>query len=216
MKNEINHICPKCNFHIKTSVEKHINSCDGRGPRRKIKRGKAGGWNKDINYIEKLGTNWYTDYVNKLSNGVKESYIRGDRREANEQMRREKISKKMKEVGGGYRKGSGRGKKGRYKGYWCDSSWELAWVIYNIDHGIKFERNSESFKYNFQGKDHKYYPDFKIDDTFFEIKGYITEQSVSKLESFKNKIELIDKNKIKLFLKYVIEKYGKDFIRLYD
>lgn len=32
----------------------------------------------------------------------------------------------MKEVGGGYRKGSGRGKKGRYKGYWCDSSWELA------------------------------------------------------------------------------------------
>ena len=64
----------------------------------------------------------------------------------------------MKEVGGGYRKGSGRGKKGRYKGYWCDSS-------------FKFERNSESFKYNFQGKDHKYYPDFKIDDTFFEIKG---------------------------------------------
>jgi len=41
-------------------------------------------------------------------------------------------------------------------------------------------------------------------------------QSVSKLESFKNKIELIDKNKIKLFLKYVIEKYVKDFIRLYD
>jgi hypothetical protein len=45
---------------------------------------------------------------------------------------------------------------------------------------------------------------------------FITEQSVSKLESFKNKIELIDKNKIKPFLKYVIEKYGKDFIKLYD
>lgn len=121
-----------------------------------------------------------------------------------------------KKASGGYRKGSGIGKKGWYKGYWCDSSWELAWVVYNIDHGIKFERNFESFKYNFQGKEHNYYPDFKIDDTFFEIKGYITEQSVSKLESFKNKIELIDKNKIKPFLKYVIEKYGKDFIKLYD
>ena len=216
MRVKINHICPKCNFHIKASVEKHINSCDGRGPRRKIKRGKAGGWNKGINYIEKYGIDWYNDYVNKLSKGVKESYVRGDRKEIDENSRRDKISKKMKEVGGGYRKGSGRGKKGRYKGYWCDSSWELAWVIYNIEHQIKFKRNTKGFKYNFKGKEHKYYPDFKIGDTFFEIKGYVTEQSISKIDGFKSKIEVIDKNKIKPFLKYVIEKYGKDFINLYD
>ena len=216
MRVKINHICPKCNFHIKASVEKHINSCDGRGPRRKIKRGKAGGWNKGINYIEKYGIDWYNDYVNKLSNGVKESYDRGDRKEIDENSRRDKISKRMKEVGGGYRKGSGRGKKGRYKGYWCDSSWELAWVIYNIEHQIKFKRNTKGFKYNFKGKEHKYYPDFKIGDTFFEIKGYVTEQSISKIDGFKSKIEVIDKNKIKPFLKYVIEKYVKDFIKLYD
>ena len=216
MRVKINHICPKCNFHIKASVEKHINSCDGRGPRRKIKRGKAGGWNKGINYIEKYGIDWYNDYVNKLSKGVKESYVRGDRKEIDENSRRDKISKRMKEVGGGYRKGSGRGKKGRYKGYWCDSSWELAWVIYNIEHQIKFKRNTKGFKYNFKGKEHKYYPDFKIGDTFFEIKGYVTEQSISKIDGFKSKIEVIDKNKIKPFLKYVIEKYGKDFIKLYD
>jgi len=37
---------------------------------------------------------------------------------------------------GGKRIGSGRGKSGWYKGYWCDSSWELAYVIYNIDHDV--------------------------------------------------------------------------------
>lgn len=31
---------------------------------------------------------------------------------------------------GGYREGSGRGNKGRYKGIHCDSSWELAFVLW--------------------------------------------------------------------------------------
>jgi hypothetical protein len=42
---------------------------------------------------------------------------------------------------GQYREGSGRGKKGRYKGHWYDSSYELAFVIYALDHGFWFERN---------------------------------------------------------------------------
>ena len=44
---------------------------------------------------------------------------------------------------GGYRKGSGVGKGGWYKGYWCDSSYELAWIIFNIEHGNLFTRNTE-------------------------------------------------------------------------
>ena len=28
----------------------------------------------------------------------------------------------------------GYGKHGWYKEYWCDSSWELAYVIYNLDY----------------------------------------------------------------------------------
>ena len=57
--------------------------------------------------------------------------------------RKRKISETMKKnpLCGGKRHGSGRGKKGWYKGYWCDSSWELALVIYNLEHNIKFERN---------------------------------------------------------------------------
>ena len=74
----------------------------------------------------------------------------------------------QKHLMGGHRKGSGRGKKGTYKGYYCDSSWELAYVVYNIDHDIQFERNETTFTYVFDGKEHKYLPDFSIGDVYIE------------------------------------------------
>ncbi|MEI7942893.1 MAG: hypothetical protein WCH76_06985 [Candidatus Riflemargulisbacteria bacterium] len=66
--------------------------------------------------------------------------------EDKEQQRRKNLSVSMKAGGksGGYRRKSGRGKHGWYKGIWCDSSWELAWVMYHLDHGIPFERNKTS------------------------------------------------------------------------
>ena len=57
-----------------------------------------------------------------------------------------------------------------YKGYWCDSSWELAYVIYNLEHNIKFERNKQGFEYEFENKKYKYYPDFILEDgTYVEV-----------------------------------------------
>lgn len=91
-----------------------------------------------------------------------------------EQERRRKISETAKLRGtiGGRRQGSGRGKQGWYKGIWCDSSWELAWVIFNLEHNISFTRYSGFFEYEFEGKKHKYYPDFLMTDgTIVEIKG---------------------------------------------
>lgn len=126
-----------------------------------------------------------------------------------------KITEKARQNNGGLRKGSGRGKKGRYKGYWCDSSWELAFVIYNLEHGILFERNTEGFEYEFNGKIKKYYPDFIVDSCYYEIKGYITEQSLTKIAQFKKGIRVIDKKGIQKYLKYTIDKYGRDFIKLY-
>ena len=59
-----------------------------------------------------------------------------------EQIRKNKIKEKAKLNNGGYRQGSGRGKKGWYKGFFCDSSWELAYVIYCLDHNIDIKRNT--------------------------------------------------------------------------
>jgi hypothetical protein len=133
---------------------------------------------------------------------------------------RAKISKTMKEKGlGGLRSGSGRGKKGWYKGYFCDSTWELAYVIYNLEHGIPFSRNTKSFDYVFNGENKKYYPDFLLETgEYVEVKGYYTKQFAAKTEQFPKEHTLIiyDKNGIKPYLNYVINKYGKDFCSLYD
>ena len=128
-------------------------------------------------------------------------------------------TQQVRHSSGGKRTGSGRGKKGWYHGIWCDSSWELAWVIYNIEHDIKFERYNGFFEYSYKGKIHKYYPDFKLqDDTLVEIKGYSTNQWKAKLNSIPNdvSIRIMYRLELKPILDYVVNKYGKDFIRLYE
>ena len=117
------------------------------------------------------------------------------------------------------RSGSGRGKKGWYKGYYCDSTWELAYVIYNLEHGIPFSRNTKSFDYVFNGENKKYYPDFLLETgEYVEVKGYYTKQFAAKLEQFPKELSLIiyDKIGIKPYLDYVINKYGKDYYTLYE
>ncbi len=123
---------------------------------------------------------------------------------------------KIKSEHGGLRAGSGRGKSGWYKGYWCDSSWELAWVIYNLEHEIKFERNRIGFSYIFEHKVHKYYPDFIIDNTFYEIKGYISKQVEEKIRQFTGVLIVLDGAKIERELNYVKNKYGNNFLHLYE
>lgn len=129
-----------------------------------------------------------------------------------------KISTACKKAGcGGLRKNSTRGKSGWYKGYWCDSSWELAYVIYNLEHNIKFERNKKGFEYIYENQTHKYYPDFILEDgTYIEIKNFKSNITDAKIFYFKNKIKILYKNEIKLYLDYVITKYGKNFINLYE
>lgn len=117
---------------------------------------------------------------------------------------------------GGIREGSGRGKSGWYKGYWCDSSWELAWVIYHLDHNIVFSRNTEGFNYEYENTVSLYYPDFIIGKTYHEIKGYKTERFEAKLHDFKDKIMVWYKEDIKHILEYTISCYGINYIELYD
>lgn len=118
---------------------------------------------------------------------------------------------------GGYREGSGRGKSGWYKGYYCASSWELAWVIYHIDHGIAFTKNAEQFPYQFEGKTHYYIPDYIMSDgSYLEIKGYTSAQWRAKLTQFPHPIRVLYKADMKPILDYVCQRYGYDYLRLYE
>ena len=95
-----------------------------------------------------------------------------------EAARRKKISESMKKnpAAGGRRHGSGRGKKGWYKGFFCDSTYELAYIIYNLDHNIEFKKCERIYTYTYKGETHKYYPDFELPDgSLVETKGYHSE-----------------------------------------
>jgi len=116
---------------------------------------------------------------------------------------------------GGYVKGSGRGKKGWYKGFFCDSSWELAYVIYCLDHRIDIKRNIEKRQYTWQGVVKNYIPDFIVEGTIVEVKGYKTEQWLAKLEANPDVKVLYEKD-LEPIIEYVTNKYSKDFINLYE
>ncbi len=117
---------------------------------------------------------------------------------------------------GGFKEGSSRGKSGWYKGYWCDSSWELAWVIYNLEQNIKFERNKKGFEYVFENKKSLFYPDFIVEGKYIEIKNYNSSRLESKLRHFPYEIEVLYKKELNKIFEYVIEKYGKNYISLYE
>lgn len=117
---------------------------------------------------------------------------------------------------GGFKEGSSRGKSGWYNGYWCDSSWELAWVIYNLEHDIKFERNKIGFEYIFENKKSLFYPDFIVDGKYIEIKNYNSSRLEAKLKFFPHHIDVLYKKELKIIFEYVIEKFGKNYISLYE
>jgi hypothetical protein len=117
---------------------------------------------------------------------------------------------------GGIRKGSSRGKSGWYKGYWCDSSYELAYLIYSLEKSVKIERNKIGFPYVYNNKNHLFYPDFIADNEYVEIKNFKSEITDTKVKFFPYPIKVYYKNDMKPILEHVKDKYGKDFTSLYE
>ena len=118
---------------------------------------------------------------------------------------------------GGYNgKQYSHGKRGVYRGYSCDSSYELAFVIYHLENNIPFTRNTEGFDYKWGNKIRKYYPDFIINGEYIEIKGWMNERDKEKVKAFPKNIKVLYRKDMDYIFDYVIKKYGKDFIKLYD
>ena len=97
----------------------------------------------------------------------------------------------------------------------------MAWILYQEDHGIRFYKNTESFPYFYDGKEHHYFPDFKLEDgTYIEIKGrkskdHCDKKTQFKISTFKDVIVLYADD-MKPILSYVRRKHGNDFISLYE
>jgi predicted RNA-binding Zn-ribbon protein involved in translation (DUF1610 family) len=113
--------CPKCNKHIHSRRERHVEICDGLGGGA-LKRRKGPGrhWSKGKTYEEIYGP--LADQMRMKVSQPSEAKVAANQSPE----KRKKSSETAKRIGlGGPTKRGGRGKFGWYKGYWCDSSWEL-------------------------------------------------------------------------------------------
>ena len=118
---------------------------------------------------------------------------------------------------GGYREGSGRAKTGYYKGIYCGSTYELVWVIYNLDNNNTFIRFPGFLEHNKV----KYYPDFLIDNTIIEIKGYEKQESVDKktkvAQHYGYNVTILRKEQLQTEFNWVSDNYKyKKLFELYD
>lgn len=110
-------------------------------------------------------------------------------------------------------------KRGRYKGIWCDSSYELAYLMYCIDKCIPIQRNEKFFIYEYNGKKHKYYPDFIVNGNLVEIKGFIRGIDKAKFKSVHDKgieLKVICGKYNERYINYAKQTYGEDYARLYE
>mgnify|MGYP002640469098 CR=1 FL=1 len=115
-------------------------------------------------------------------------------------------------LSGGYKEGSVKNHvHGKYKGFYYDSSWELVWMKWAFANEVIFERNGEGFEYYFQGKKHKYHPDFYLpeEDRYVEVKGIQDEIWEAKKNAFPYKLEVVGSAEIKILKEY-IEKHRAD------
>lgn len=111
---------------------------------------------------------------------------------------------------GGLRPNSGIGKNGWYKNIFCRSTWELVYVIYNLDHNIQFKPCKRVYEYEYKGEKHKYYPDFELEDgTIIEIKGYEYNDILKyKIESVKDRpIKVLYRDDLEYAFNYVKKNY---------
>ena len=131
--------------------------------------------------------------------------------------RKQKISNSMKgNSNWKYNKRHGNSKQGWYKGIHCDSTWELAFLVYYIEHNLYIEKCKEQREYIFNNEKHIYFPDFITNEGIIEVKGRIDKKAIEKQKQNPD-IIVYNKHKMEPFLQYVIEKYGKDFYKkLYE
>ena len=100
---------------------------------------------------------------------------------------------------------------GNYKGIHYDSSWELAYLVWNIEHNIDIKRCNEVRTYIAEdNKIHKYFPDFIVNNEIIEIKGYFSKVAQLKAEQNPD-IHILKYEDLKDIIQYVINKYGNKY-----
>lgn len=116
----------------------------------------------------------------------------------------------------------------QYDNEFFDSSWELAFWIYHKDLNNNIIRKCGSFDYVAENVAHKYFPDFKLNNLYIEIKGPQFFNESNQLIDIKKKApteltlakqQCMIEHHVKIitdcskYIHYVHQKYGNDFLK---
>lgn len=178
-------------------------------------KGKSKETNKSVLKASKtLSKTLKTKYKEELKQGIKRKQPKWVK---------DKISASMvgKNIDSQEHNQMGTCKCGYYKDIFCASSYELAYLIYCLDHNIDIKRNKKSYRYKYKGKEHNYFPDFVINDkVLIEIKG-----KKSRIVNIKAKavndlpIRILYRKDLEHIFDYIYLTYNKlnlEVIELYD
>ena len=171
-------------------------------------------WNKGLTKETDDRIKKQVDTYNKNKDKHKSSVHPASDSQIDKMMKSYKLTLNSRKMNGRYLY-----KFGHYKGINCDSGWELAFLVYMLDHGENIRRNKEGFDYFIDNEKHRFYPDFIIDDTYYEIKGRFDNVVEAKISCFPSdkKLVVISGKEIKPYINYCVNTYGKDYLStLYD
>ncbi len=125
-------------------------------------------------------------------------------------------------AGGGAQPGGGFGICGWYSGIYCGSTWELAFVVYCLDHGVNIARCAEAFWYDAPDRrKRKYLPDFVVNGTLTEIKGFIVDRAIfdakiASVVSAGRRIDVLFKADMEPILAYAKARFGEQIEVAYE
>lgn len=118
-----------------------------------------------------------------------------------------------------FRQNKTRGKCGWFRGIWCASSWELAFVAYHIHLCHDIKRFDSSIPYMYMGKQKRYFPDFIVHTDLYEVKGWYDDTVDIKLQAARSagwSIHIISKADIQPIIRQVKTWYNvKNITDLY-
>ena len=111
-----------------------------------------------------------------------------------------------------------------YNSVYFDSSYELAYYIWLKDNNIDFEYHNSVIEYKINEETHYYFPDFKVNNEYIELKGsHLIDENMNLIhpktkEILKEKTQCLKDNNGKIivdcseYINYVKNKYGEHFI----
>lgn len=119
-----------------------------------------------------------------------------------------------------------------YQGINFDSSWEVVLYIYLQDNNIEFEYQPNTyFTYLYEGKERRYYPDFKIRGEYVEIKGDHFFENNTMINPFNrsedglytekyncmlsNNVKILTQDKMRKYINYINQTYGCNYIETF-